>query len=74
MEVQVPPMAIDATLQEYLFRQNQIINDALNATNGIAIRDILPNKPRLGKVYYIRGEGLYFYEGDEWLKINTTAV
>jgi len=43
-------------------------------SNGIAVRDILPDRPRFGKVYYIRGDGLYFFEGDEWLKISTTAV
>ncbi|RKZ08042.1 hypothetical protein DRQ25_10045 [Candidatus Fermentibacteria bacterium] len=67
----LPILPVDPDLQEYLDRNNTEVDEALRAVNDIAIRDILPDRPRVGKVYYIRGEGLFFFEGDEWLKILT---
>lgn len=65
MEIQAPPEGLQPDVIEYLFRQFKIVEDAINDTNGVAIRSELPERPRAGKLYFVDGK-LYFWADDAW--------
>ena len=52
------------------------IDNAIQGANGVAIRNEVPNKPREGKIYYLREdlsnvatEGYYVYLNGVWRKL-----
>jgi len=67
MEIVRPPLDTDRELIEYFDRQFNIVENELNAANGISIVKAFPTKPRPGKLYSIEGH-LYYYN-EEWLKV-----
>lgn len=69
-----PPIDITAGLSDYLFRQARETEEAILTVNGIAIREELPDRPREGKLYFIRDDGFYYDVGGLWFKLNATAI
>lgn len=69
MDIRQPPAELSDDIKAYLQRQFQEVEDEINSANGVSIVKHLPDRPREGKLYYVRDEGLYFWIDDEWKKI-----
>lgn len=81
MEILIPPTELGTEVREYLFRLQNQIESVLGETNDVAIREILPDRPKEGKLYYIKEDptqpemvGLYLWTENAWRKIVTDPV
>ena len=60
----------------YIDRTLRTIELAIGSTNGVAIRDQVPERPREGLIYYLREdlddvavEGYYVWVNNEWKRV-----
>ena len=76
--IEQPPIEADPSMKEYLVRQLISINNGLGQNNYFSPRGTLPNKFKVGEVYYfkdaialsdITGEGLWLYKTTGWVLI-----
>lgn len=78
ISVEQPPIGIETNFKDYLVRQLTQINLALSQSNYFVPRNSLPNKFRVGELFYfagavpttpITGEGLWIYKSTGWSQI-----
>ncbi|RKY42321.1 MAG: hypothetical protein DRP85_03280 [Candidatus Makaraimicrobium thalassicum] len=75
--IEPPPLGTDEDLTSYLFRAFQEIAEAISKVNKLDIRNILPDRPQNGGMYYfgqiilpdITGPGFWGYEEGAWVKL-----
>ena len=71
-----PPEDWSPENKAYIHRLMVSIDYAANGINGVAIRDQVPDRPKEGKIYYLREdlgngatEGYYVYINYVWKKL-----
>ena len=71
-----PPNSWTPEDKAYINRLMGHIAEGLDGTNGVAIRNEVPDKPREGKIYYLKEdlsngatEGYYVFINQVWRKI-----
>ncbi len=76
LQIEIPPDEWPTRERSYLARMLQNISNAIDGVNAVAIRDVVPVRPKEGKIYYLRKdlddvavEGYYVFINDEWKKL-----
>ena len=71
-----PPPDWDDASKAYINRLMYYISEAVDSTNGVSIRKEVPEKPREGKIYYLKEdlddkvtEGYYVFVNGVWEKL-----
>ena len=73
MIIEAPPLKLDESVRAYLLIMWRHINNAINSANGVGILTARPERPKVGKIYYIKDDinvaGYYVFVDDEWKRL-----
>ena len=79
MDIQSPPPNTDPALRDYLFRQFKIVENEIFSVNGVSVVGVLPERPRDGKIYYLKegtdnSAGYWVWLNNVWVELGATGA